>query len=344
MSTPLYPPKPKPGDRVAIVSPSAGLPELFPIPYELGLQRLRDDFGLIPVEYPTTRKMDSSAADRAADLHSAFGDPEIRAVFASIGGDDQLTVLKHLDPELLRANPKPFFGFSDCTNLLAYLNRLGIVGYHGGAIMTAFGRSGAMNSVSVDSLRAALFESGPYRLTENNMFGDLHGKWEDPATFACEPPVERSTGWDWHNADTSVTGHGWGGCLEIVAWLLMSDVAVPPIEYFDGAVLFFETTEELPSAEEVYGTMRCIGERGILGRAAALLMARPMTRNHGAPVRRPEYASQQRDSVLRAMEEYAPGVPVVTNIDFGHTDPQSIIPYGGLITVDGPARRITVTY
>jgi muramoyltetrapeptide carboxypeptidase LdcA involved in peptidoglycan recycling len=47
-----YPPKPRPGDRVAVVSPSAGLPGLFPHVYELGLRRLREEFGLEPVEYP----------------------------------------------------------------------------------------------------------------------------------------------------------------------------------------------------------------------------------------------------------------------------------------------------
>ena len=35
---------------------------------------------------------------------------------------------------------------------------------------------------------------------------------------------------------------------------------------------------------------------------------------------------------------------VVFDVDFGHTDPQLVIPYGGRVRVDGPARRITVTY
>jgi muramoyltetrapeptide carboxypeptidase LdcA involved in peptidoglycan recycling len=90
-----YPPKPEPGDRVAIVSPSAGLPGIFPLPYELGLRRLRDDFGLEPVEYPATRTLGATAQERAADLHAAFADPAIKAVIASIGGDDQITVLPH---------------------------------------------------------------------------------------------------------------------------------------------------------------------------------------------------------------------------------------------------------
>ncbi|QCX75872.1 LD-carboxypeptidase [Streptomyces sp. YIM 121038] len=86
---PRYPPKPRPGDRVAVVSPSSGLPELFPLPFDLGLARLQGQFHLEPVEYPTTRKMGSSPRERAEDLHAAFADPTVKAVIASIGGDDR---------------------------------------------------------------------------------------------------------------------------------------------------------------------------------------------------------------------------------------------------------------
>src|SRR5690348_4460740 len=116
-----YPPKPKPGDRVAIVSPSGGLPEVLPLPFELGLRRLRENFGLVPVEFPTTRVLRSSPQDRAADLQAAFADPDIKAVICSIGGESQITVLPHLDADVFRSNPKPFFGYSDATNLLTYL-------------------------------------------------------------------------------------------------------------------------------------------------------------------------------------------------------------------------------
>ena len=116
-----YPPKPRPGDRIAVLSPAAGLPAVFPHVYELGLSRLRDTYGVVPVEYPTTRQPDASAADRARDIHAAFADPSIAAVIASIGGEDQITVIAHLDLDLLRASPKPFFGYSDNTNLHNYL-------------------------------------------------------------------------------------------------------------------------------------------------------------------------------------------------------------------------------
>jgi muramoyltetrapeptide carboxypeptidase LdcA involved in peptidoglycan recycling len=342
-----YAPKPSRGDRVAIVSPSAGLPELFPRPYELGLERLRDEFGLVPVEYPTTRKMGSAPAERAADLHAAFADPSVTAVICSIGGDDMITVLPHLDPELIRANPKPFFGFSDSTNMHAYLADLGVVAYYGGAVMTAFGRPGAMHPATKASLQAALFTTGPYELTEPGEYRDVDRDWADEATFAAEPPMTPAPGWEWRNTGSVVEGHGWGGCLEVAAWLLMADRCVPEPRWFDGAVLYFETSEEMPPATEVYRVLRSLGERDVLGRCAAFLMGRPKASNLDRPTTddvAAMYRSEQRDAVLRALDAYAPGVPTVLDVDFGHTDPQLVLPYGGVIRVDAVERRISVVY
>ncbi|CAL9410668.1 S66 family peptidase [Streptomyces sp. enrichment culture] len=348
MTLPEYPPKPAPGDRIAVVSPSAGLPELFPRPYELGLERLRKDFGLEPVEYPTTRKMGATPQERAADLHAAFADPDIKAVIASIGGDDQITVLPYLDRELIRAHPKPFFGMSDNTNLLAFLHNTGIVGYHGATVMCELGRPGAMHPLTEESLRAALFTSGPYELRPAERWNDVNGDWADPATFASEPRMRPGTGWSWVNPDRVAEGRSWGGCLEIVAWLLMADreIAPDPARY-DGGVLILETSEEMPSATEVFRTLRTMGERGLLGRFSALLMGRARTwsfAHPNTPEEAARYATDQREAVLRAMRVYAPNTPIVFDVDFGHTDPQLVLPYGGLVRVDGPARRITVTY
>ncbi|GAA2748194.1 S66 peptidase family protein [Kitasatospora cinereorecta] len=346
MIEPAYPAKPSPGDRVAIVSPAAGLPELYPLPYELGLRRLTEDFGVVPVEYPTTRKMGTSPQERAADLHAAFADPEIKAVIASIGGSDQITVIPHLDAELIRANPKPFFGYSDNTNLLDFLWRQGIVGFHGGGVMTQYGRPGAMDPMSESSIRAALFTSGPYELTEPARITEVNRDWADPATFDAEPATEPATGWSWHRADRVVEGRSWGGCLDIVAWLMMADRIAPP-ETYEGCVLFLETSERLMSADEVYFTLRCMGERGLLRRFSALLMGRAMAWSFQKPLgpaERERHRAEQRAAVLRALAEYAPDTMAVFDVDLGHTEPQQIVPYGGVVRVDGPARRVTVHY
>ncbi|MFI1720239.1 S66 peptidase family protein [Streptomyces sp. NPDC020489] len=348
MTTISYPPKPVPGDRVAVVSAGAGLPGLFPRPYELGLGRLREEYGLEPVEYPTTRRMGASPQDRAADVNAAFADPDVKVVMASIGGDDQITVLPFLDREVIRANPKPFFGMSDNTNLLMYLRNTGIVGYHGSTVMCELGRPGAMHPQTAASLRAALFTSGEYELRPADRWNDVNGDWADPATFDAEPQSKPGTGWTWVNADRVVEGRTWGGCLEIVGWLLMADREIShDLGEYDGDVLILETSEGMPSADEVFWTLRNMGERGLLQRFSALLLGRARTwsfERPNGPEEAARYASDQREAVLRAMRAYAPETPIVLDVDLGHTDPQLVIPYGGLVRVDGPARRITVTY
>jgi muramoyltetrapeptide carboxypeptidase LdcA involved in peptidoglycan recycling len=348
MTSPLYPPKPRPGDRIAIVSPSSGLPGRLPLPYELGLTRLEKDFGLVPVEYPSTRRMGSTPQERADDLHAAFSDPEIKAVMASIGGDDQITVLPLLDRELLRANPKPFFGYSDNTNLLMYLWNTGIVGYHGASVMPELGRPGALHPLTAGSLRAALFGSGSYDLSPVSHYRDEGGDWGEPATFDGEPAMQPCDGWFWHRPERVVEGITWGGNLEIVSWLLMANREIRQDESaYDGCVLFLETSEEMPGAEEVFRILRNMGERGLLRRFPALLMGRAKAWSldrPGTPEEKARYAREQRAAVLRALGTYAPETMAVFDVDLGHTDPQVVIPYGGRVRVDGPARRITVTY
>ncbi|MFI0904265.1 S66 peptidase family protein [Streptomyces sioyaensis] len=348
MRPPEYPPKPVPGDRVAVISPSSGLPGLLPLPHELGLKRLHEEFGLEPVEYPATRKMSSTPQERADDIHAAFADPTIKAVMASIGGDDQLTVLSLLDRELIRANPKPFFGTSDNTNLLMLLRNLGIVGYHGGCVMTEFGRPYTLHPLTADSVRAALFTSGPYELRPVERYRDTDRDWADPATFDAEPDSEPANGWIWHQAERTVEGRAWGGNLEILSWLLMADREIErDTAAYEGDVLFLETSEELPRAEEVFRILRNMGERGLLARFPALLMGRAKAWSFEQPngtQDKQRYATQQREAVLRALAAYAPRTMAVFDVDLGHTDPQLVIPYGGLVRVDGPAQRITVTY
>jgi muramoyltetrapeptide carboxypeptidase LdcA involved in peptidoglycan recycling len=341
----INPPKPQPGDRVAIVSPAAGLPGLFPLPHELGLHRLKTEFGLVPVEYPATRKLGSTPQERADDLHAAFADPSIKAVIATIGGDDQITVLPHLDEELIRANPKPFFGHSDNTNLLTWLRNRGIVGFYGGSVMVQFGRPGAMHPTTADSLKAALFTPGEYRLTESTAYGDKDSPWEDPATFETEPRLEPSGGWIWHQPHTTVKAPSWGGNLEILSWLMMAGREINEPEHYDGTVLFFETSEEMPSATEVYRILRNMGERGLLERFPAVLVGRAKAwffTNQDTD--RATHTAQQREAVLKAFAQYAPDTMIVFDVDLGHTDPEVVIPVGGTIEVNGPDRTITVTY
>jgi muramoyltetrapeptide carboxypeptidase LdcA involved in peptidoglycan recycling len=105
------------GDIVAVVSPSFAAGAVFPEVFEFGLSRMRDIFGVTIIESPTTRRLNASKDDRAADLISVFQNPEIKAVFATIGGNDQVTYIKNLPLDTFAQNPKPYFGYSDNSHL-----------------------------------------------------------------------------------------------------------------------------------------------------------------------------------------------------------------------------------
>jgi muramoyltetrapeptide carboxypeptidase LdcA involved in peptidoglycan recycling len=343
----IAPLKLKPGDRVAVLSPAFAAPALFPAQHELGLRRLHEEIGLEPVEYPTTRQFGAPARDRAADLMAAYADPSIRAVLATIGGDDQITVLPHLDPAPFRADPKPFLGYSDNTNLLNWLWYHGVGSYHGGSTMVHLARGAGLQPVHVDSLRAALFTGGDLEIHPVELFSEQEISWADSAALTSSAPSVPSPGWIWHQPDAVVTGPAWGGNIEILHWNLAANRWIRPVGDYAGAVLLVETSEEMPIAEEVFRMLRNAGERGLLQQFPAIVVAaaKGTALDHErTPEQRQEYRDGQRAAILRAVDYYHPGAMVVFGVDFGHTDPQWILPYGGRITVDGPARRITAHY
>jgi muramoyltetrapeptide carboxypeptidase LdcA involved in peptidoglycan recycling len=343
----VLPAKVTTGDKVAVVSPSFAAPARFPAVHELAMRRLREEFGLVPVEYPTTRRLDASPRDRAADLMAAFADPDIRAVLATIGGDDQVTVLPHLDPAVFRADPKPFFGYSDNTNLLNWLWYHGLAACHGGSTMVHLGRGGSLHPVSAGSLRAALMTGVDLPLHPVPMFSEDELDWGDPAALADEPRSQPSTGWSWHQPDRVVTAPTWGGNLEILEWNLAVNRWIRPVEDYAGCVLIVETSEEMPPAEEVFRMLRNMGERGLLAQFPALLVGTAKASSlheHRTPDQRLRYRAQQQEAILRALADYNPTAMVVFGLDIGHTDPQWVLPYGGSVTVDGPGRKVIAHY
>jgi muramoyltetrapeptide carboxypeptidase LdcA involved in peptidoglycan recycling len=341
LSVPL---KLTPGDRVAVVSPSYAAPANYPELHELSMGRLRSEFKLEPVEYPTTRRLSAPARDRADDLMAAYADPSIRAVLATIGGSDQITLLPLLDPKPFIADPKPFFGYSDNTNLLNWLWGHGVAGYHGGSTMVHLARGAGLQPVSADSLRAALFRSGDLEIHPVEEFSQTEISWRSPEALTSSAPLEPSAGWTWHQPSRVVTAPTWGGNLEILHWNLAANRWIRPSEDYAGCILLLETSEEMPSADEVFRMLRNAGERGLLEQFPAILMATPKAasiESPRTPSERVDYRDGQQAAVLRAVETYNPSAMVVFGVDFGHTDPQWILPYGGTMTIDGPGRRIT---
>jgi muramoyltetrapeptide carboxypeptidase LdcA involved in peptidoglycan recycling len=341
------PPKARPGDKVAVISPSFAAPAVAPAVHEQALRRLAELTGLVPVELPTTRQLGASAEARAADINAAFADPEIRAVLAVIGGEDQITVIPHLDPEPLRRDPKPFLGYSDNTNLHQWLWVNGVASFYGGSTQVHLGLGPAVDDVHGRSLRAALLTGETLEVTDPGESEDVGKDWNDPRALEEYGDREPTEPWSWSGPARRVAGPAWGGCVEALQWILTAGRFPADPGVLDGGVLLLETSEELLPAREVAWIVRSLGERGLIGAVDAVLLARPPVSDFDRrpdPEERVRLRAAQRDAVLEQVAHYNPDAVVCVGIPFGHTRPQWILPHGGPITVDGAERRVFADY
>jgi hypothetical protein len=106
----VRPPKARRGERIAVLSPSSAAAGAFPAVHEQAMCRLTEVTGLIPVEYPTTRKVGATSLERAADINAAFADPAIRGILAVVGGRTRLRSSRSWMPGSPVATPSPSSG------------------------------------------------------------------------------------------------------------------------------------------------------------------------------------------------------------------------------------------
>jgi muramoyltetrapeptide carboxypeptidase LdcA involved in peptidoglycan recycling len=330
-----------------VVSPSFAAPGFAPALHEQAMARLEAVTGLVPVEFPTTRMLGATPRQRAEDLQAAFADPQIRAVLATIGGEDQITVIPHLDASVLAVDPKPFLGYSDNTNLLHWLWSHGVSGFYGGSTQVHLGPGPHVDPIHALSLRAALLTGERLELIEPGTSEDLGHDWNDPRALDEFGVRETTEPWTWAGPARCVTGRTWGGCIEVLQWILTAGRFPADPAVLAGGILLLETSEELIPAREFGWITRSLGERGLLAAVDAVVVARPPTSDF---VRRPSaderraLREEQRDTAIRVIHAYNPDAVVVVGPPFGHTRPQWIVPYGGFMTVDGAQQRLWADY
>lgn len=213
--------------------------------------------------------------------------------------------------------------------------------------MVHLARGAGVQPEHLTSLRAALFATTDLEIRPVGEFSDEEVLWSDPASLTSSAPSVPSPGWVWHRPGRVVTGPTWGGNLEIVHWNLAANRWIAPNEAYAGSILLLETSEERPPAEEVFRMLRNAGERGLLAQFPAVLVATAKAAfmdDRPPPEERARYRDEQREAVLRALDAYQPEAMAAFGVDFGHTSPQWVLPYGGRMTIHGPARRIVAHY
>ena len=311
------------------------------------MRRLTEATGLIPVEYPTTRRLWAEAKAPASDITAAFADPTIRAVLATNGGDDQVTVIPHIDTAVLAANPKPFLGYSDNSNLHNLLWSLGVPSFYGGSTQVHLGAGPHIDDIHLRSLRAALLDGGTLDLTDPGESEDFGRSWEDPRALTEFGSRELTEPWTWSGPSTAVSGRSWGGCIEVLDQIALA-ARMPTNEDLVGTILLLETSEETPSADQVKRWVRSLGERGVLNAVAGVLVARPPVSALHSPVpaaaERMRLRAAQRDTIIEQVTAYNASAVICVGVPFGHTRPQWIVPHGGTITLDSARRTVTADY
>ncbi|MSU54647.1 MAG: LD-carboxypeptidase [Candidatus Staskawiczbacteria bacterium] len=131
----MYPQKLKKGDEVRIIAPSRTMGIISKELREIANKRF-SDLGLKLSFGKNIEEMDdfksSSIESRVEDFHDAFRDKNIKAIITVIGGFNSNQILRYLDWDLIKKNPKIFCGYSDITILNnALLAKTGLVSYSG---------------------------------------------------------------------------------------------------------------------------------------------------------------------------------------------------------------------
>lgn len=314
------------GDTIGIVSPSWGGPSMFPEVYEKGIENLKD-LGLKVKEYPTVRAdakyLYENPKARAEDINRAFADKEIKAIIPSIGGDDSVRILPLLDKDLIKLNPKILMGYSDTTMLTTFCNRLGLVTFNGPSIMAGFSQMKNLPDQFSTHIKDFLFGNfDNYEYKPFSLYSDGYPMWNDKDSVGKVKKLKPTSGWRWLQGQGVVRGQIFGGCIEALEFIKGTDFWFGD-DFWNDKLLFLETSEEKPTPTQIKYMLRNYGMQKIFDKVNAVLFGR--ARDYSD-----EEKSQLDETILSVIkDEFGKhDLMIVTNMDFGHTDPQIILPLG----------------
>jgi len=328
----IKPPALTRGDKVAAISLSRGWPSVYPRAYNDGKRQFQEAFGIEIVEsrhaLKDTAWLAAHPEARAEDLMEVLQDPSIRGIISTIGGDDSIRMIPFLNFSVIREHPKIFLGYSDSTITHFAFLKAGVTSYYGPSLMAGFDENGGLLPYMEKSVREILFEPKPSLLIPPNSAGWTIAPWEwgDEKRNEHRRKLQPCSGWKWLQGSGCHRGRLIGGCLEAVDWLRGTPLW-PDLSAWRNSVIFLETSEDQPSPTRVTYMLRSLAATGVLTEARAILFGRP----YGDASSFEAY-----DRVLLQVlgELGLQSLPLVTCMDFGHTDPKFILPLGIEAEVD----------
>ena len=176
----MIPNKLKPGDEVRVIAPSRSMAILGEDCKEIATKRLEDlglkvTFGKHVLEYDEDY-MCTNVEARAEDLNDAFRDTNVKAILTVIGGFNSNQILKYIDFDMIKENPKIFCGFSDITILSnSIYAKTGIVTYSG-PHYSSFGMQKGFMEYEMEYFKKMFFDDKEIEIESSK-------EWSDDAWF-----------------------------------------------------------------------------------------------------------------------------------------------------------------
>lgn len=325
----MRPPRLKAGGKVRVVAPAGSMRSLPDAAVAHGIRNL-EKLGL-NVEFSPQATCDhmgmaGTPEERAEALADAFTDPTVDAVMCAWGGWNSNDLLPHLDPDALRVSPKPFIGYSDVTVLNSYLlSSAGLVSFQGPAFVT-FVHTFLMPLEVECFRRVVMAGEAPLRLQPSPTYVDDPYYYMHPEEEVVE---KRSPRWRVMRGGVA-RGVLMGGHLESL--LALSGTSYWPD--FEDSLLFLEVDEAGGPSLRVLRGLRHLEQLGVFDMVRGVLLGRT-----------PEAAGLTRGQGLPELAMAVVGgrdIPVVAEMDFGHTNPIMTLPVGVEAEVDARKKALTL--
>ncbi len=311
----IYPSKLKPGEEVRVIAPARSLSLISSENRQISNERLESlglkvSFGAHVEEKDAF--ISSSIESRVEDLHAAFRDPNVKMVLPVIGGFNSNQLLRYLDWELIKNNPKILAGYSDITALQnAIFAKTGLVTYSGPHYST-FGQK-IYFDYTFEYFKKCLFDDQNFEVSPSET-------WADDAWYLDQEnrnPVQNAGPYTINEGEAEGTILGANLCTFNI---------LQGTEYFPGlenSILFLEDDEL--STPEIFDRdlQSIIHQPGFLG-VRGLVIGR-FQRESGM-------TRELLAEIIRTKKELAK-LPVVAEVDFGHTQSMITFPIGGEVRV-----------
>jgi muramoyltetrapeptide carboxypeptidase len=311
----IKPKRLKRGDRIRVVAPASSMSGLAESAVKLGISNLEKIGFKIEIS-PYASKVHGHTSgpprERAKILMDAFADPQVNAVMSIWGGYNSSDLLEYLDYTLFRTYPKIFVGFSDITTLTTVItDRTGLVTFQGPAFIT-WTHSFLMNW-EVTSFQTALMEP-----EKQHLIKPAPTYIDDPYYYLhSDKPVEERQNPGWKTiqggiAEGPVTGGHLGTLLGLAGTKYWPDLR--------GRILVVEEDETGGPTGNIARKFRQLRHSGALDDISGLVIGR-------IPAHAGLKPGDDLNMIIKEnLAEY--DFPIVSEVDFGHTNPIVTIPIG----------------